>query len=162
MKFCKKVVHLMVVFFVVGFWHIALGQPFYYDYRTLEDPRYAQAFRVNLSTGQEELFLPDSMRIINIWPDPSQKWVYVDIKGDFLIVDANNPSIIHRPLGSKRTGGVESARYFPKLNRFYITWIQGVDGVGSTATASFDGTTFALIDSSIDYVGSGAFWIFLC
>lgn len=106
-----KLAHLVVVFFVTTLSYTALSQPFLYDYRLVSDPRYAVAYRTNLATGQEEVFLPDSMRIRNIWPDASQKWVYVDVKGDFLIVDAENPSIIHKPLGSKRIGGIDGALF---------------------------------------------------
>jgi hypothetical protein len=104
--------HSIIAVLAIAFSDTALAQPFLYDYRLVSDPRYAIAYRINLATGQEEVFLPDSMRIRNIWPDPSQKWVYVDVKGDFLIVDANNPSTIHRRLVPRELAGSQRRDIF--------------------------------------------------
>jgi hypothetical protein len=145
-----------LILFLSCYFQTSTAQPYYYYDSPVSDVRYARVYRTNLLTGQEELFMPDSMRITNIWSDPSQKWIYIDERGYIMVVNADNPSITQMPLGTRKTGGLAGARYFPRLNRLYISWIEGTDGVGTTATASFDATSFALVDSSLPFIDSEA------
>ena len=124
---------------LTGFEESLNAQPYFYGYRPREDSRYALVYRINLATGQEEPFLPDSMRISSVWSDPGQKWVYVDERGRLLVVDADNPSVVHMPLGSGPTGGIDGILYVPQLNRFYISWVEGTGGeVKQTLEVSMD------------------------
>ena len=151
-----ELIHAIVGLFLIAFTHTAFGQPYLYKYRPLEDPRYAVVCRTNLATGLEEIFLPDTMRIMDVESDPSQKWIYISERGGFKLVDADNRKNVYEPLKPRRIDGIDGVLYLQRMNRFYVTWLAEAKGEYSASTHILDASTFSTIDSTPVSIGYGA------
>ena len=121
---------------------ISFAQPYYYSARNQNDS--TTIWRLNLVTNVQEQFMQDTLYgDYDLSTDPTQTWLFLKpIHGPFTVVRTDNPSIrtIIPPDGDVDDADI---RFVPQLNRFYCAWSSGQED----QAASYDGTTFAFIDS---------------
>ncbi len=167
--FMKNKIKLIIVLLLL-FLSKSFSQPYYFFPKYFTDRvdpdtnvtalvSGADIYRVNLSTGNVQLFLFNIPNYNGIIVDPTGQWAYVNYyRGAGLrIVNINDTSKYFDAVSSQEfqgeIDGYAGVIYLPLKNRFYITWLtpDTLSGTGDISeTTIYDATTFKKI-GNIDF-----------
>lgn len=144
-----KVVLFKSFLLICTFYVVLYAQPYYYYSKVIDEKGNSDIYRINLASGQNQLFLSDVGRVNDIRWNQDQTWLYVSTKYDFRVIETAS-KLQHTLVLDERYDGLDGAIYVPQSNKLYVTWLKNdpKTGGGSSKGFIYDATNFSLIDSN--------------